>query len=197
MKIYEVSVDYEHGYSSHLVDKEACRTIKAAEKLQTWEMSFSFDGTPKKDWWPRKMVLCPNDDGSFQPVGDFTSSLGLGDWLLEKKAFKKLKNVLENVQVLPVDCDFGDYVAINPLTVLDCLDYDKSELWTIDHETSDGRPFIVEIKKFVLKKDVLSDHKLFKIYDTRRGMVYVNQEFVKTVNENGITGFNFKLVWED
>ncbi len=196
MRIYMVHLDYDH-YASCNVNREACYLeIPEAKGLETWEMSLMFEGEAKDNWWPRIMELCEEDKGGFKPVGDFSSPLGLGEWILERNAFKKLENVLENVQVLPVICPFGDYVAINILTVLDAVDYEKSKYTTFGEPREDGSLRILTIEEHVFKKQVVANHKIFKIREDKRGKPFVNEEFVREVEKHGITGFRFELVWE-
>ena len=196
MKIYEMNLDHKN-YSFCTVDDDKCKQIPGKEDLESWEMTIDFDGTKQGDlWWTRKMTRLCRDDGNFNPVGDYTTLIGSGVMILEEQAVKKLKKVLKNVEILPLDCDFGNYFAINILTVLDCLDYEKSSYETIDMEKPDGRPFIITVDEFSLKEKVIKGHKLFKIYDIAKGLMFVNEEFVEAVKSQGITGFQFNLVWE-
>ena len=197
MKIYELRVDYDNNFASCIEDHDACRRIPGKEELIDYDLDIWFDGTPQfQSWWARKMILCENDDGSVDPVGDFALKLGVAVMLLENQAINKLKNFLENVEILPVDCNFGDYSAINILTVLDCLDYEHSEFGTIDIPKPDGRPYIVYITKYAFRKEVIEGHKLFKIYDNPRASMYASQEFVDEVNRLNLTGVSFDLIWE-
>ncbi len=195
MKIYKACVDYNHNFASCCVDDEACkRLIPEAKNLESWEMSLWFDGTSRKNgWWPRIMEVCEEGDEPVKPVvGDYTAPLGTGDMILRNECIEKLKDVLENVEILPVYCDFGEYSAVNPMTVLeDCIDLEKSVYSTLPT----ARP-ILFFDKFVFKKDIVKGHTLFKVMGEERSHPFVNEEFVEAVKKHGITGFDFRLAWE-
>jgi len=99
---------------------------------------------------------------------------------------------------LPVDCefdqDYGRYHALNVLTVLDCLDLENSEYNTVPD--GEGGEIIMFIRKYALKKDVIEGIDLFKIRERKETFIYVSQNFVDRVNEHGLTGFDFSLIWE-
>lgn len=194
MKIYKVYVDFDHGFASCNVNYEACRQfVPEAKNLESWEMSIWFDGKSRKDgWWPRVMRVCKEDDGSVLPVGDYTAPLGTGDMILRTECIEKLKDVLENVEILPVYCEFGEYSAVNSMTVLDCVDFEKAKCNVIHSTTRD----IVFIDEYAFKKDIVKGHTLFKIKEEKRAHPFVNEEFVEAVKKHGITGFDFRLAWE-
>jgi len=109
-----------------------------------------------------------------------------------------LKDYLKKEELLPVDCefdqDYGRYHALNVLTVLDCLDLENSEYNTVPD--GEGGEIIMFIRKYALKKDVIEGIDLFKIRERKETFIYVSQNFVDRVNEHGLTGFDFSLIWE-
>lgn len=198
MKVYEIYNDVDNKFARCMIDEDECHRRIGDPNAFAYDMGLRSDGTSKIDgWWKRKLILCKNDDGTINRPGDFVGTGGAVALLLERHAVEKMKNVLENSEILPVDCEFGDYFYINPLTVLDCFDYEKSEYSLVnDKLIDDGRPFIFQIKKYALKKDIVEGHVFFKIYDRRRAVHYASDKFVEEYNKHKLTGLEFKLIWE-
>ena len=191
MRIYKVDADFKR-YDSCSVDYDACAQEHEFGKN---ELLFRFDGTSKADgWWPRIMVR--NFDSPKKKLGDYINKISSDVIILEKNALEKIRHIMGNVEVLPLACDFGDYWAINVLAVLDCIDYDNSEYVTFDNSFINGRLRVMNFKKYVFREDVVRGHHMFKIIDTPRSAIFVDEVFVNAVKEHKITGFEFELVWE-
>lgn len=122
MKIYKINADFDH-YDSCRIDYEACaREHEFGEN----ELLIDFDGTSKAEgWWPRIMVRDFD-----KPLGDYIDKISGDVIILERRAIEKLRPLMGEVEVLPLECDFGDYWAINVLTVLECIDHEKAEYKT-------------------------------------------------------------------
>lgn len=190
MKIYEVDADFDN-FDVCKIDYEACKKLR---DIPDYDMMFNFDGSSQtKNWWPR--VMERHNDKS--KLGGYISKLGGDVMILEREAIDKLKSLMGNIEVLPLKCDFGDYWAINVLDVLECVDYKKSEFVLLSDELEDGRPRIMYFSKYQFIKEKIEGHNVFKIIDTPKSAIFVNETFVNEVVKHGITGFKFELVWQD
>ncbi|MCL1808908.1 MAG: hypothetical protein FWG42_03955 [Clostridiales bacterium] len=189
MKIYEVYPEYDK-YDICIVDMEACKTVCS---FDDHDAMFHFDGSPRlKNWWPRVMVRSKNK----MALGDYISCLEGGVIILEETAIGKLESMMGSKEILPLECDFGDYKAVNVMDVLDCIDYKKSKYLLLSEELVDGRPKIMYFEKYAFIEEKLEGYNIFKIVDDKESSIFVNEAFVDCVRLHGITGFKFELVWQ-
>ena len=96
-----------------------------------------------------------------------------------------------NAEILPLDCEDGDFFAINVVNVLDCIDYEKSKYKTF----RDGKR-IMRFIKYAFCEEKLDGVNLFKIKDGVLKRPFVSEEFRKRVIDNNLIGFKFELAWD-
>jgi len=154
---------------------------------------FRFDGTSvKASWRPAKLTRYQE-----LPLGDHISKLSSDVVILRKSAVDKLKNILGNVELLPTVCDFGDYWMVNVLDILDCVDYEHSDYTTFSNNARlDGRTKIMAFDQISFLPERVMGYHLFKTIDLPKSEIYVDNVFVKAVQDHSITGFLFQKVWE-
>lgn len=156
------------------------------EKLNLSEMQ-SFDGREKqRTWKPIKVKRMYNRKFSNTP--GFSPHIPVFD----QKAIMALCDFLkENAEVLPLNCEDGDFYAINVTNVLDCIDYEKAVYKTF----KDGKR-IIRFMKYSFDLSKVKSQHLFKIRDGLLMRPFVSDEFRNKVLECGLTGFKFELVWD-
>jgi len=79
------------------------------------------------------------------------------------------------------------FYVINVTDLIDCLDYDNSE---IKRFPSSGR--VMRVIKYVFKIEKLRNTTIFKLPEFPKAISYVTEEFKNVVEENNIKGFKFK-----
>jgi hypothetical protein len=124
-------------------------------------------------------------------TSDFPS-LWLHIPVFSERAWNILKPLVEiDVQILPlVHPTYGSsYFAINVLTVLDCLDLERTEL--VRNEVSGN---ITWARHQTLRNSPPTDVHIFKTPQTGGLEVYVSQTFKECVESNGLKGLKFKQV---
>ena len=84
-----------------------------------------------------------------------------------------------------------EYFVFNVLTTLDCLDIDRSEFAYFE---STGA--IRNIRKCVFKPEYIRDTPIFKLPILNRVTTYVTDSFKQLVDDNNLTGLEFRKVWE-
>lgn len=177
MKIYSVIPDFDHF--------DTC-------SLDRGPSIFRFNGrSVENDWTPLRVKRY--NEG---PLGSFISHLGRDAIILEKSAIDKLYPLMRNVEILPLNCNFGDYWVVNVLDVLRCVNYDQSNYRTLAGKCADGRPRIYWFDKIAFFPECIEGYHIFKTVDCPAGAIYVDDEFVGEVKKHGITGFSFQAVWE-
>ena len=158
-------------------------------KAFTYDEIHAFDGrSVLSDWKPRKVTR-------MEPKKD----LGLGDApgfiipVFSKRAVDCLKPLIDkHVEVLPLDFKEKEFYAINVITVLEALDYEKSVYTTF----SDGKR-IMMVEKYAFLPNVVENIPIFRITDERRSKYpLVSDNFKKIVEENKLEGFKFELIWD-
>lgn len=87
--------------------------------------------------------------------------------------------------------DYGNMYLVNVINVNDCVNYDESEFV---YFKSLGR--IMRIDKFVFHKNKLMDIELFKIPDENKTYPFVTEGLKNIIEEIGLTGFRFDLLFE-
>ena len=105
--------------------------------------------------------------------------------VFSRRAVDALRPLLEaNAEILPVDCQDGEYYLINVTRVIDALDAKRTRF----QDYPDGTTGRILEHAFLLER--LSEATIFKlpIYASE---VYVTERFTKAVRDAGLTGFKF------
>lgn len=153
--------------------------------------SLTFDGTPRsKDWVPIRVERVVETEHGQQLVKSDFPWLGSGKLALRQRATELLAPALEPyAELLPLEWDVPIW-AVNVLTVVDALDEDRSTLVRFDS----GR--IMRVERYAFRKEVVDDLLVFKVPQLARSAVFVSSAFVELVERSGLTGIEFRLLWE-
>jgi hypothetical protein len=134
-------------------------------------------------WLPPKVEV----DEPKLPASDFPGFSGTP--VFGARAVEALRDLLDpNGELLPLDCDTGDYWAFNVTAVIDALDEQASEV----KRFRDGRVMRVVRYEFVAEG---VDRPVFKIPQEVKSREFCTDEFVRRVEEAGLSGFYFVPVW--
>jgi hypothetical protein len=154
------------------------------------------DWDPEPHWFARQPIAAEwrppllrlyDDKKRPLPVGDFPSFTALIP-VFSERAVEALGDMLRaNGELLPVHTATDTYYAFNPLTTLDALDEQDSEI----ARYPDGA--IRSIQRHVFYQDRLRDATIFQIPQDL--VTFVTDTFVDRVKEAGLLGFRFDLVW--
>lgn len=163
------------------------------------------DGVPELETWePQQVWYHPLDFQEDKAVANFPRWSATSP-VCDAETRKIISELIDdNVEFLPLifhkgahpksfttTASYGEYYAINILTTLDCLDYDRSE-FTYFKSTGGIRG----IRKRVFKPDCIGDTPIFKLPILNRVTTYVTDEFKQLVEDNNLTGLKFRKVWE-
>ena len=160
------------------------------EAKWTYDMFMSFDGRSHLVGWSApKLVIC--EDEPYGDIGDAPSFPHLLPLLLSARGVDLLSDLIaDDIELLPVRCDVGDYWFVNVTTVLDCINIEKSSYETF----RSGE--IMRFCEYWLKDEVMEGHNIFLSSEEKRAAIFVSDAFKERVEECGITGFSFNLVWD-
>lgn len=172
-KIYKVWMD--HNY----------RTYETLPK--NGYKSYMFEGTSVKDRKFALIVPSEYEDEVNKPFGD-VFSVEVSSFILNEYAFNILNPYLKgHTQIFKIKNQDSLFYVINVTDVIDCLDYDKSE---IKRFPSSGR--VMKVIKYSFIKSKLNNAIIFKLPEFVKTTCYVTEEFKKIVEENKIKGFKFE-----
>lgn len=114
---------------------------------------------------------------------------GLTGVVLNDKAKSILEDlVLPYCELLPLELEGETFYLLNPIVVLDCLDFKKCQIEItppLYHE---------KITKYVFKRE--QDYPpIFRIEKDPRKYI-VSEEFVKRLEENALIGYRINKLWD-
>lgn len=103
--------------------------------------------------------------------------------------------VHEYVEFLPLTSNTikdMQYYILYPKTILDCLDNEQSDFV----RTRTG--YIRGIRKHVLRPDCIGDTPIFRlpVAGSPWGWPYVNDKLKRLIEDNNLTGLEFRKAWE-
>lgn len=165
-----------------------------------WSPEFSeiFDEPNHLVCWNKPKIVVPRGEPRKKNVRDAPYFPHHPLLLLSAYGVDALFDLIkDDVELLPVDCDLGEYWVLHVMTVLDCIDLEHSAYTTYP---STGN--LMDISEYWLKDDVMEGHNIFmakeplgsRYFET--AWPFVSDEYVKRVEERGITGYRFTLVWD-
>lgn len=122
-----------------------------------------------------------------KPIGD-VFSVDPTSYIINEKTYKVLYPYLKNhSQIFEIKNEDKIFYVVSVTDIIDCLDYEKSELKLFN---STGR--VMRVIKYVFKTEKLKNATVFKLPEFPKGISYATEEFRKVVEENNIKGFKFK-----
>jgi hypothetical protein len=183
MKLFDLTCDL-NNYASFLF-----RDVGESAK---WRDGY-FEGTPRGSSYPIPVGVRnrEGDELRSEALPDFTL-IGLSPIpTFSQRAVDCLGAILrEHGELAAIQMDEPMlYFGFNPITIVDVLDEEKSQI----KRFTDGG--VMRVERHVLFDSVASLPPIFKIPQTRRNTTYVNEEFVRLVEERGLTGFRFELLF--
>jgi len=175
MKVWLVGTENDFDYL----------TFKNEKELERFT-DYQFDGNKIiNSWTPLKLELFKGEKRSDAPY------LSPGVLVVSKKTIEVFSDLLEGaVEYLPVECDNMDYYLINVVNIVDCIDYERSE---VKRFSSSGR--IMKFKKFAFKDDKVGNNHIFKIPELTKGYIFVSDVLKNRILQSKIAGIGFEEVW--
>ncbi len=182
MKIYQLEFDV-NNYQSF-----------APDDRKIWETELlTFDCTSKGSSWKPPDIYVPHP---VLTAPDFWA-LGPGAIIAGPAAFEKIDGLfVRSGEVLPLPFEGREYKLLNVTACVNCLDHDRCE-WLM----AEGKRVVPT--KYIFRGDRLQEYPIFKVPEDRlvdmfcpEWSVDPQDEFKAAVEELGLTGLIFKLVWE-
>lgn len=130
-----------------------------------------------------------------KPIGDCPHLWSGGYSLIVSERAKEIinKKYKEYIHFLPLIYTKQNqkFYVLNTLNIIDCIDYNKSELEKLMNK------YIIDVKKYVFNENAKKS-PIFKIYldGVIKISTFVNDEFKNLIEENGLKGFKFTEVFD-
>ena len=156
------------------------------------EFSKKFCKEPMKDnWVPVSLERIDDKSCNDIEIGNM-SEFDSGIPVFDTKSKDVLEDILKNnVEFLRAINDEKELWFINVLTVLDCIDYEKSE-----YKRFSSSERIMYFTKYAFEKAKIGNNKIFKLKDEPGSYPFVTEDVKKAVEDNNLKGFIFSKVWE-
>jgi len=174
MEIFILLPDYENYEGLRFTNPE------------DWQIMYKFKGIALANSWNPVDVY--TDEHGY--TGDFPGLPGGIPPVFSERALKILSPIiLDDIEALPLNNSTAQLYAINVLTVSDCLDQSRSQMQLFN----DNRVMVIE--RYAFKENCLQDKHIFKIPEQLGNLVYVSGAFKTLIEENGLTGLEFKKIY--
>ncbi len=152
-----------------------------------------FDCHPKRQKWVAPPVYVPHP---IRPAPDFWR-LGPGAIIASPSAFEKINRLFVRCgEILPLPFDGQEFKILNITACVNCVDQEHSE-WLI----AEGKR--VTPTRYAFRGERVESYPIFKVPESRLADMFCpewsvdpQEEFKAAVEELGLTGLRFKLVWE-
>lgn len=122
-----------------------------------------------------------------KPTSDFPT-LGTVPVFSERALDALLDLLVENGEILPLDCCGEKYFAYNTTRRLDALDEERSILVRFDT----GR--IMDVRAYEFFPERLGTAAVFRLPQLR-ARSFVTDAFARRIDDAGLTGFGLRQVW--
>lgn len=177
MNIYQLWAQSNDYQSFELVDRD-------------WQFFQTFDGRSHASGWvPLRVKLLDDPEEPPLPASDYPC-LSLTVPVLSRKAKDCLEDIIApHGEFLPMLTTLGEYYVFNVTTLLDALDEQKSVI----ERFKSGR--IMEIEAYQFRREKLTGAPIFKLPQDALDKPLVTDEFIRRVEECGLTGMGFTHVW--
>lgn len=139
--------------------------------------------------YPLQFSTAPEDEHNLEG-SDFPSFRG-GMLTCSRRALVALSPLLgDHVEILSLNCQGYDYSLLNVLTIVDCVDYSRTEAgtWPSGAKRIRGMPYFLP--------GCVPDVPIFKIQEWSMGNLFVSDEFKEVVERYDFVGLRFFPVKE-
>lgn len=180
MNIYTPFPDCDNYDSLYRLDQE-----KSFDILQRFlNMGKYQDVEESSIWTPLEVRI----ESLNTKRGDFFSIIAR-KFASTQKAWNILAPLIENnVQLLPLKSDDGDFNILKVINTIDCLDHTKADIFR-SPETNR----VLRIRKYVFKTELIQNQHFFSIPESKFGIL-VSQSFKDLVEQNNLKGLKFEQV---
>lgn len=154
---------------------------------------YYFEGELIKDDWDSSLQLYIDRNKKYTVASDvpmFSDSY----FIVNNRALKVFKSLAEKeIECLEFFCKEEKYTIINPITVLDCIDMEKSKykLYKGDSDT------IQSFEKLYFNHERILNSNIFRLKHHEAGFFVCSDKFKNEMESQKIKGLGFHLLSEE
>jgi hypothetical protein len=120
--------------------------------------------------------------------GDFFSIIAR-KFACNQETWEILTPLIKNdVQLLPLKSDDGDFSILKVINIVDCLDHSKADIF---RSPETGK--VLRVRKYAFKEELIQKQHFFAIPESKFGIL-VSQSFKDLVEKNNLKGLNFEQI---
>lgn len=180
MKIYRIISNGEYRTFGPKIDTRENRT------------GCRFDGSILDCWKPIHLTTKPVEQPGISDEIPDLNFVSTTTPLLTPKALNILSPYLKPYsQFFETTTDYGNMFLVNVTNINDCLDYKNSELKYFSNSER-----IMRIDNYCFFDDKIKDLEIFLIPEERKAFPCVTEGLKNIIEENGLNGFRFELLFE-
>lgn len=143
----------------------------------------------QQNWTPVPMRLVQTDMGLPLALSD-APWLGSHALIFRPSVIEAMKDmVVDNGELLPLDCAGQELVTFNPNRLISPLDEARSDIVRF----ASGR--IVDVTRYAFSPEIVGDSDVFKITNLRVSPTFLSHRFVARWVSRGLKGLSFSRVW--
>ena len=148
------------------------------------------NGQPRIDEWGERRLI--GIAGTRPPLRSDSPRFSGRALVFSDRAKRCLADVLEGcVEWLPVTFHGESLWVAHVTRIVDCIDYDRA-VFLLRESSGEIRGFL----EYQFSEDLIRGINCFGIPEERVGLPFVSEAFKRRVEECGLTGLKFKLVWD-
>ena len=183
MAIWQTETSLEYLDLAYDVEDDVRQTLDYTRgKLSKWKpVNVSYATEVSQD-----------TDERHERISDFTNLSGriICDEVSRSIIYELVKDHVDFLPLLSSTITDRRFYMLHPSTELDCLDNERSEFSRL----SSG--YIMGIKRHSFKADCVGDVPIFRVPGNPGTRPYVNDIFKQLIEDNNLTGLEFRKVWE-
>jgi len=173
-------------YYQYQCDSDFYRFLSLSKKHRYKDL-YILNGNPlPPDWGPIEVIVEKK-----KPLGNFLyfdTYIPVVDKVALNILLPLIKNFVEVKEVKHNNPKIGQLYLIHVLNIVDCLDYEKSDIDYYD----DGS--IMGVWKYKLKKSKVGKYPIFRIKDLLLNDVFISEEVKNAIESSGLKGLNLEEV---
>lgn len=160
------------------------------EKNEEKLCPYLFDGESYADSWDSSLTIRIDEKKQNIAYSD-VPMLATSFFIVNEKMLKLLYQYAKGAfELLDINCVDGDYVLVNVLDTMDCIDMEQSVYKVWKGKQDEIRSY----EKLYLKKERLYGKNLFRAKHTSESFFLCSDQLKKEIEAQGIIGLSFEFI---
>ena len=160
------------------------------EREEDWDIIDLFGRPLGRQWEPLNMVPLKRDAAGRELLRPDLYFVAHDVPAANERALGILRPLIEPfAEILPLSCPTEKVFALNVITVIDALDYERSIVRRFP-----GSNHLADVEVPVFRPGAVDGVQMFRIPLIRRSYVYIGERFVRACQRAGLQGLTFQPI---